>query len=430
MPVLYSGCDTAADAEAAIGAAPLAGGAVDRVTAGKPQRKTLELRTMQPARIAAFEQTPLHSKLAGYVQQVHVDIGDRVKKDSPLVILAIPELHDELAQKQALVAQAEAEVQQAQSNAEASQAAAETARAKIAEARAVIGRATGEYERAAGEYGRMKKLAENGSVTEKLVDEMLNQQRAAESSRDAALAAVSSAEAAAREAEANVRKAEADAATAAARLKVAQADMKRAETMLAYMEIRAPFDGVVTSRSVDTGHFVQPASGNAARPLLVVAHTDKVRVFVDVPEMEAGFVDTGDQVTLRVQALNGKELEAPVKRTSWSLDEMNRSLRTEVDLDNADAELRAGMYAVASILLEQRENALVLPVTAVVRTGNGTRCCAVENDKIVFRTVELGLRSGQEVQILRGLDETSTVVLTRAEALTEGQTVELLAPQK
>ena len=128
--VLYSGCHAEADAEAAVGAPAAAGSAMDRVTAGKPQRKTLELRTVQPARILAFEETPLYAKLAGYVQQVHVDIGDRVKKDEPLVTLAVPELRDELAQKQALVAQAEAEVQQAQSNVEASQAAAETAKAR------------------------------------------------------------------------------------------------------------------------------------------------------------------------------------------------------------------------------------------------------------------------------------------------------------
>src|SRR5437899_453865 len=75
--------------------------AVERVTAAKPKRKTLRVETTQPAWIEAFEQTPLYSKLAGYVEHVHVDIGDSIKKDQSLVTLSIPELADEVAQKKA-----------------------------------------------------------------------------------------------------------------------------------------------------------------------------------------------------------------------------------------------------------------------------------------------------------------------------------------
>jgi RND family efflux transporter MFP subunit len=260
------------------------------------------------------------------------------------------------------------------------------------------------------------------------VDETQNQLTAADAARQESTAAVQSAEASAREARAMIAKAEADHAAAVARLGVAQADLARAETMLTYTEIMAPFDGVVTRRTVDTGHFVQPASGTGATPLLVVARTDKVRVFLDVPEMESGWVDVGDPATLRVQALNGKELKAPVTRTSWSLDAMNRSIRAEIDVPNDESKLRPGMYAAGTIELERRENVLTLPATAIVRETGETYCCVVESGKINRRRVELGVRSGPDVEICGGVDETNNVVLVRGDSLRDGQVVEILKP--
>ena len=108
--------------------------AVVHVTASKPQRKTLVSKTTQPARIEAFEQTPLFSKLAGYVEKVHADIGDKVSRDQPLLTLREPELADDVQQKSALVAQAEAQLKQAAATVDAAQAAVETADAKVAEA--------------------------------------------------------------------------------------------------------------------------------------------------------------------------------------------------------------------------------------------------------------------------------------------------------
>src|SRR5690606_22477712 len=126
-----------------------------------------------------------------------------------------------------------------------------------------------------------------GSVTKKLVDETHNQLRSVQASLEEAEAGVASAEAARDEADAFIFKAEADLVAAAARLRVAQANQREAETLLNYCEIKAPFDGVITARSVDTGHYVHPANGGQNVPLLVVARTDRVRVFVDIPETEA-----------------------------------------------------------------------------------------------------------------------------------------------
>jgi RND family efflux transporter MFP subunit len=401
---------------------------LDRVTAGHPKRTTLKRFTVQPGRIEAFEETPLYPKLNGYVGEVLVDIGDVVKQDQTLIRLAVPELQDELEQKQALVAQAEAEVKQSEASVEAAEAARESARARVLQAEAGIGRADGEHRRWSAEHARIRELAANGSVTKKLEDETLNQLRAAEAAKNEVAALVQSAQAQLVESEVNIRQAHADTAAAEARLRVARANLAHTRTLHLYAELKAPFPGVVTRRSVDTGHYVHPAGSGSARPLLVVARVDRVRVSVDVPEMDAPLVNTGDAATIRVQSLAGKELNGAVARDSWSLDASNRSLRTEVDIPNPDGTLRPGMYANVTILLEQRPDVLSLPASAIVREGPDAYCCLVASGKIDRRRVELGLRSGDEIEIVSGVRGDELVVLARAESLRHGQPVDVSTP--
>jgi membrane fusion protein (multidrug efflux system) len=157
--------------------------------------------------------------------------------------------------------------------------------------------------------------------------------------------------------------------------------------------------------------------------------TDSIRVFVDVPEMEAPQVDAGDtpdSAVVHIQSLGDKRIDGTVTRTSWSLDKSNRSLRAEIDLPNADGTLRPGMYAKVEILLDQRDDVLTLPVTAVVREKNATYCYCVESGKIDRKQIELGLRSATDVEVQSGIHGDDVVVLTAAESLKQGQPVEIL----
>jgi RND family efflux transporter MFP subunit len=402
---------------------------LDRVTAATPPRKTIRFTTTQPGRIEAFEQTPLLPKIAAYVEEVLVDIGDGVEKNQVLIQLAVPELHDELRHKEALVAQAQAEVHQAAASIAAAEAALATAEAKVTEAKAGTLRAEAEFERWKSESARMSDLVRREAVTPQLADEKLSVLGAAEAARQEAAARVELAEAAVRQSAANIAQARADADAAAARLAVTESDVAQTRTMLAYTQIKAPFAGVVTKRNVDAGHYVQPAT-SGAEPLLVVVRTDRVRVFIDVPEVQAPLVDPGDPAVVHVQSLGGRAINAAVTRTSWAVDAANRSLNTEIDLDNTDGTLRPGMYATAQVVLQVRESALTLPVTALV-TSEGQPCCyCVVSGKLVRTPLTLGLRNGDDVEVVEGLAGDETVVLARAESLRHGQLVEMVAPER
>jgi RND family efflux transporter MFP subunit len=304
----------------------------------------------------------------------------------------------------------------------------------VAQSEAGVGRTDAEYARWDSELKRIQQLASNGSVTPKLAEETASKFQAAEAARKEALANIDSAKARQREAEANVLTAQADIQAAKAKLIVARSEIAQAETMLTYAELVSPFDGFVTSRRVDTGHYVQPAGANNAQPLMTIANVSRVRVFVNVPESEAAWVDagfgepdSGDLVTIMAPSLPSGKIESRVTRTSLQLDSQSRTLSAEVDLENSELKMLPGAYVTTKILLEQRENVLTLPIGAVLKANDHSRCCVVIDGKIQHRPIELGLRVGDEVEIVSGLDGSESVVLLRASSLQAGQPVEIIA---
>lgn len=225
----------------------------------------------------------------------------------------------------------------------------------------------------------------------------------------------------------------ADIDVAQAKIRVAQSQIAQAETMVSYMDLTAPFDGYVTDRKVAAGHYVQPAGASESQPLIKIANLSRIRVFVNIPESEAAWVDAnfgsslaGDPVTILSPALPNGKIESRVTRTNLQLDPQSRSLTVEIDLDNNDLKILPGTFVTTKLLLEQRENVLTLPVAALIKTNEGTKCCMVTEGKIQHRPIELGLRVGDEVEIRLGLDGSETLVMARAAALQAGQEVEVL----
>jgi RND family efflux transporter MFP subunit len=397
-----------------------------RVAVVKPQRKLLERRCEQPGEIAADEQTPIYAKVSGYVARLNVDIGDAVKKDQVLAVVSAPELMEELKQKMAFVAQSEAQIAQADAAVDVAAAAVETAHAKVAAAEAAVAKTTADVDRWQSESSRIDTLAEKSAVTRKAADEALNQLRAAVGAKQEAEAQVASAQATVRESQAKLAAAKADAQAATARLAVAQADRDRTQALTDYATIRAPFDGTVTQRLIHTGFYVQPAVTGRDQPLLVVSHSDVVRVVVYVPETDAGFIKQGDEALVRVQALDNRQFKAIVKRVADALDNTTRTERAEIELDNPRGELLPGMYCYASIVVGHHPDALVIPTTALVVDQGKTFCMTIVNGHVVKQPVELGLRAGSEVEVVSGLSTEDAIVSKNASSLHEGQRAEIV----
>jgi RND family efflux transporter MFP subunit len=420
--VSIAGCHSSASADPQAAAAPPL-----RVTAAQPVRKTLRRECVQPGQIEAFEQTPLHVKLPAYVEKLYVDIGDRVEADQLLAELFLPELKDEVRQKEAALVQAEAEIELAAAAVHAAEAAVATARANVGAAEAGNARADADLTRWQSQYARISQLVSGGSLDRKLEEETGNSLKAAEAARGEARAKVESANATFAQSQADVVKAKANEAVARARQGNAQADLSRVKALLQYTQIRAPYAGVVTQRNVVRGDFVQPPGGMTAKPLLAVARTDKVRIFVDVPEMDSPWVEAGHGGYVSVQALPDMIVEGKVARTSWVLG-ANRTLRTELDLPNPHGLLRPGMYATARIVLQERSDVCVLPLAAIVRQGKQAYCWVAQDGKAVRTPITLGLQVENDVEVVSGLKGDELVVQSQIASLQEGRAVEVAQP--
>jgi HlyD family secretion protein len=396
-----------------------------RVTAVRPQRKALRYSVKQPAQIEAFDQARLYAKVPAYVEKYLVDIGDKVERGQLLAELTAPELDQELEQKKALLAQANAQVEQAQAAIKVAQANYSRSQARITEATAGVDRTEAEYERWNSEYDRVVELVARQAVTKKLADETRAQMKAADAARQEATARIASAEAAMAASRAEVEKSVADEAVMRARRQVAEADEARAAAVARYLKIEAPFAGVVSERNADIGTFAQVGGANQAKPLFTVVRSDPVRVFIEVPEMDAPLVGAGDAAIVRVQSPSAREFPGTVTRTAWTLDVTTRTLHTEVDIPNPDGALRPGMYAQVTIDLAERKDAVTLPLASVVEQDAETWCFIVESGKVVRKPVRVGLKAGGEVEIESGLSGNELVVLGKGGQLKDGQPVEV-----
>ena len=180
----------------------------------------------------------------------------------------------------------------------------------------------------------------------------------------------------------------------------------------------------MTERNVNRGDFVQPAGAVTAKPLLSVARMDVVRIFVEVPERESPWVEAGRMGYVEVEGIPDRTVEGKVTRTSWALVGQSDLAATELDLPNPNGSLRPGMYATAHIVLQERPNAYVLPLTAIVRDGKQAFCWVAQGGRAVRTPIVVGLHVGNEVEVSAGLKGDELVVQSQVGSLQEGQIIE------
>jgi RND family efflux transporter MFP subunit len=378
-----------------------------------------------PAEILPFEQTNLYAKVSGYVKDIHVDIGDRVKKDAVLAVLWVPEMDKELEQKKALVVRSEAQVLQAQEAANAAEANVQSATASLAEMIAGRARVMALHERWKSEYQRLRTIVQKQVLDQQQLEETEYQYKAAASAVEEVEAKIKSAQALVQESQAKLAKARADVKVAQAQVLVDKADRDLVETMQQYTRVVAPYDGVVTRRNLHTGAFSNARTSE--QPLIfTIVRTDKVRVTVDIPEKDARFLDLKNPGKHAVHV----ELDAlPGKKCVWRLTRFapllgaGKKVRAEMEIENSTGELFPGMYGHAVVTLEERPGALVLPASCLSGDSRGAFVFTVAENQAKKVYVGAGLNDGKKVEITSGLTGSEMVVGSGKEALHDGQAV-------
>jgi membrane fusion protein (multidrug efflux system) len=210
------------------------------------------------------------------------------------------------------------------------------------------------------------------------------------------------------------------------RWEVARAKLERTRTLLGYARLTAPFAGIVTARFVDPGAFIPAAtSGTPAQSAALVTLMDasRVRVQVYVPEAEVPRIKRELPVRLTLEELPGRTFAGTVTRFAYALDEATKSMLAEIEIPNPGGELRPGMYASVQLEVERRDDALLVPRSAVLREKVGSFVLRVVDGKVAKTAVQTGFVDGVNVEVVSGVDPGQAVILAADQAPGDGQPV-------
>ena len=331
-----------------------------------------------------YQEIEVHAKVAGYIRQINVDIGDRVRTGQVLAVLEVPELVAELQGTQAGVRHSQQEIERAQDEVtrdQAQYAALHANAARLAQA----------------------SKARPGLVAQQELDD---------------------AEAKDRAAEAQVESAKSTLAAARQQLEVSQASNRQISAMSDYTRITAPFDGVVTWRYADTGALVQSGTSNStSAPVVKLAQVNVLRLRIPVPESLAGSVRVGQPADVTVQA-TGEHFTGKVTRFTDSLDRTTRTMQVEIDVPNETYKLQPGMYAHVALQMQNQANVLIVPVNAIQRGHDATTVLALDSqNRVQPRAVHTGAEDGNNVEIVSGLSGGERVIIGNLASYQPGQLV-------
>jgi len=208
-----------------------------------------------------------------------------------------------------------------------------------------------------------------------------------------------------------------------ANVEAAKSDYKAVEANLAYLQIRAPFDGVVSARNVNMGAYVGPAGKGSDQPIFVIQEQSKMRLVISVPEMYTAGLSNKNEVTFSVKALPNQKFKAQVKRLAGSLDEKLRAERLEMDVYNKNKKLLPGMYADVELPIPSRDSAYIVPKTAVVVSTEKVFVIRVNNNKAEWVDVKKGFQSGANMEIYGNLKPGEQLVAKANDEIRNGQPV-------
>jgi len=345
-------------------------------------RKPIMRQITISSELVPYQETDVFAKESGYVKDLLVDYGSRVKKGDLMAVLDIPELAIQLKQDDAAIANAGQAVTHAQHE---------------------LGRLEAQLVPLQAQYNRLAGVAQTrpGLVAQQEIDDAQGKSLAMAAQVEAGKSALQSAE---------------------SQLDEAKAKLERDKALFDYARITAPFDGVVTQRYANLGSLMQAGTNSStqAMPLVRLSEDDVFRLVIPVPESYVKYIRIGDPVEVRVTSLD-RTVTGVVKRFSADVAAETRTMHTEVELQNPSHILLPGLYAEATLTLEHKASALVTPLQSISQSGELATVLVVDSGGVLReQKVTLGLQTATDAEILSGLKEGDQVVVSDRSGLKAG----------
>jgi membrane fusion protein, multidrug efflux system len=333
--------------------------------------RAIERKVGLPGEFLPYESVPIHAKVVGFVENVLVDRGSRVKTGQLLATMIAPELAARIAEAEAKVKALE--YQQAE-----------------AEARIVAAQST--YDRMKAASATPGVIAGNELIqAEKQVDVERARIRAAESSVEAARAAV-----------------------------------KSEQDIQAYLRITAPITGVITERNVHPGALV--GMGGGAAPMFQLESETRLRLVVAVPEIDLGGIIRGARVSFTVPAYPAEMFTGVISRLAHSVDPKTRSMSAELDVTNKSGRLAPGMYPSVNWPVRTDKPSLLVPPSAIASNSERTFLIRVQNGIAEWVNVKKGAPVGDLVEVYGPLEAGDVVLRRGSEEIRPGSRLNVRQP--
>ncbi len=377
----------------------ISGKQVDAATSTKPvsvraiavEEKQVRRNVESVGSLFPYEEVIVSSEVEGKVEQVLVDVGDRISKGQPLVKVSPAELQLTFEQQRATLQQARARLGLAENGEDL----------KDVRAAAEVKKAAADLADAEQKYKRAKTLYDQGLVPRQNFDEAESRYNAARAAYDLSVQGIE-----------NLR---------------AQLAQSRASTALAQKKvndsiIRAPFAGQIKERTVTQGQYLKVQT-----PVMIIVNVDPLRVRLKVPEKMAAWVHTGQEVTVSVEAYADRSFKGKITRINPSVDQQTRSFEVEALIENNGGDLKPGFFVKASIPSSNVVGAVFVPQEALLYVYGVYKVFVIEGNTLKEKEVKIGERSGEEVEILEGINEGERVAVpVKGAELKDGATVEIV----
>jgi len=209
----------------------------------------------------------------------------------------------------------------------------------------------------------------------------------------------------------------------------AQANVQRLQQLTGFEKVYAPFDGVITARGVDIGTLISAGSGAGGREMFHMADEHIMRVYVNIPQVDAPNTTPGTPADLTLNEYPGRRFTGKVVRTSNAIDPSSRTLLVEVDVPNPQRLLVPGAFTQVHFRVKVPQRTLVIPVSALMFRQEGLRVATVVNgNKAKLVPITIGQDDGRVVQVTQGLEPSDLVVQNPPDALVDGETVRVVQP--
>ncbi len=332
-----------------------------------------------------YQVVDVHPKVSGYMSRINVDIGDVVHQGQTIAVLEVPELKAQLQQTVFQMKQSQEEIARAQHE---------------------INRAEAEHAAVHAQYKRLKQAAavRPGLIAQQEIDDAQAKDLSSEAQVDAAKAAMEAAKEHAGS---------------------AQADNERVQALHNYTNVTAPLDGVVIWRYADTGALIQGGTNSNSQdlPIVRLSQSDLLRLRIPVPEDDVKYVHEGDELQVRVDAIN-RSFTGKIVRFTRDVNFETRTMETEVDVNNRDLSIAPGMYANTALQLAHVHNVVTIPVEALVLQSNQRKVYALDDSNHVrVRQVTVGLEGSKLAEITSGLKAGDRVLTGGQEKYSDGEEV-------